>query len=528
MRNLQLPGRSPVIAENGMAATSHPLATATAVSVLKEGGNAVDAALAASAVLCVVEPAMTGIGGDCFVMLSEPDGTIHGLNGSGQAAAGADAAWYRANGFDAMPQLGAHAITVPGAIKAWEALHHRFATRPLDRLFADAIGYAGNGFAVHHRVANDWEAVAGQLGEDAGGRKHCMVGGASPAMGDRFRFPALGETLRKIAAMGADALYQGEIAAEIAKTVKAGGGFLDEADLAQVSADWVEPVATGYHGIDVHEIPPNGQGIIALLILNLMSETGFAGLEPHGADRQHMLIEIARAAYSVRDAMVADPVYMTMTVEDILSEAFAAELAKTIDPEKRNPDIVVPELPNADTTYLTVVDRDRMAVSFINSLYRSFGSKIVTPKSGIALHNRGACFTLEEGHPNELKPGKRPMHTIIPAMATKGGRPALSFGVMGGAYQPMGHALVLSNMFDHSMDVQEAIDFPRLFWADEGVVEAETGISADLRAELERRGHRIRNAAGPIGGGQAILIDESNGFLVGGSDPRKDGLALGW
>lgn len=511
-----------------MAATSHPLASAAALSVLKEGGNAVDAALAASAVLCVVEPAMTGIGGDCFVMLREPDGLLHGLNGSGRAAAGADAAWYRANGFDAMPEFGAHSVTVPGSAKAWEALHERFATRPLDQLFADAINYAENGFAVHHRVADDWSAVAGQLAEDTGGRKHCLVGGASPDVGDRFRFPALGETFRKFAANGAAAIYQGEIAADIVAAVKAGGGFLSEADLALASVDWVDPVSVPFHDLDVHELPPNGQGIIALLILNLMRETGFAGLAPDGADRQHMLIEIGRVAYSVRDAMVADPAHMTVTVEQLLSEEFAGELAKSIDPKRRNTDLVVPKLPDADTTYLTVVDRDRMAVSFINSLYRSFGSKIVAPKSGIALQNRGACFTLEEGHPNELKPGKRPMHTIIPATASRQGRAALSFGVMGGAYQPLGHALVLSNIYDHGMDVQRAIDFPRLFWADDDLINVEAGISADIRTELERRGHQTRDAAVPIGGGQVILIDEKSGFLVGGSDPRKDGLALGW
>ncbi len=281
-------------------------------------------------------------------------------------------------------------------------------------------------------------------------------------------------------------------------------------------------------GLDVLELPPNGQGVIALLILNLMRETGFASFDPGSADRQHMLIEIARAAYSVRDAMIADPSQMTPDIDQILSERFAARLAAGIDKQKRNESIVVPSLPDADTTYLTVVDRDRMAVSFINSLYRGFGSKIVTPKSGIALQNRGACFTLKEGHPNELKPGKRPMHTIIPAMAMSNGKAAMSFGVMGGSYQPMGHALVLSNMLDHAMDVQEAIDYPRLFWGEDGVIDVESGIKSDIRAELERRGHSIRDALAPIGGGQTIMIDEKSGFLIGGSDPRKDGMALGW
>ena len=263
-------------------------------------------------------------------------------------------------------------------------------------------------------------------------------------------------------------------------------------------------------------------------MLNMMRQLEFGRIDPDSPPRHHMLIEIARAAYSVRDAMIADPAHMAVSVDEMLSDRFAAALSAAIDPERRNDRLTLPPLPQADTTYLTVVDRDRQAVSFINSLYNGFGAKVVTPISGIALQNRGACFTLEEGHPNELKPNKRPMHTIIPAMAKRAGKTALSFGVMGGAYQPLGHALVLSNLLDHGMDVQEAIDFPRLFWAPDGVLDVETGITSDVRTDLARRGHTLRDAAVPIGGGQAIAIDEKNGFLIGGSDPRKDGLALGW
>ncbi|MEX0346733.1 MAG: gamma-glutamyltransferase family protein [Rhizobiaceae bacterium] len=528
MRDLQLPGRSPVIAENGLAATAHPLGTATALTILKDGGNAVDAALAAAATLAVVEPAMTGIGGDCFVMVAEPDGTVHALNGSGRAGSGADAAWYRENGFGAMPQTGVHAVTAPGAVRAWEALHNRFATLPFDRLFSDALGYAEDGFAVHDRVSVDWALAAELLARDEGGRKNCLIGDKAPAPGQRFRFPALAKTLRRIAAGGGEAFYTGEIAAEIAKTVQAGGGFLHEADLAQTSADWIDPLSAEYGGQDILELPPNGQGIIALLMLNLMRETGFAGFPPHSADRQHMLIEIGRAAYSVRDAMVADPAHMSVSVDEILSVKFAARLAAGIDPVKRNTDLKLPPLPDADTTYLTVVDRNRLAVSFINSLYNGFGSKIVTPQSGVVLQNRGGCFTLQEGHPNELKPGKRPMHTIIPALAMEDGKTSVSFGVMGGSYQPLGHALFLSNLLDHSMDVQQAIDFPRLFWTPEGKLIAEAGISGQIKSDLRHRGHDVIAAPLPIGGGQAIIIDNKNGFLVGGSDARKDGLALGW
>ncbi|MEI5678831.1 MULTISPECIES: gamma-glutamyltransferase family protein [unclassified Mesorhizobium] len=528
MRRFDVPGRSPVYAENGMAATSHPLATAAAIAVLKEGGNAVDAAIAASATLTVVEPHMTGIGGDCFVILAEPDGSIHGLNGSGRAPAGADAARLRDLGYSAVPESGPHSVTVPGAVNAWETLHARFGKLSFERLFADAIGYAENGYAVHPRVASDWAGVVEELATDEGAARHYLVDGKAPALGTRHKVPALAATLRKIATQGAKAFYEGEIAAEIAATIRAKGGFMTEDDLAATSADWVELISTRYGGYDVLEIPPNGQGITALILLNLMAKVGTGRLAPDSAERYHLEIEAARLAYSVRDHLVADPKSMAVTPAQLLSDTYTAALAEGIDPARRNAKIVLPKTPASDTVYLTVVDRDRRAVSFINSVYDSFGSKIVTQKSGIALQNRGACFSLEEGHPNELGPRKRPMHTIIPAMALKDGKAAVSFGVMGGAYQPMGHAHVFSNLADHGMDPQEALDHARLFWAEDGVLEAEAGISADVRETLTDKGHTLRDAAKPHGGGQVIVIDDKNGFLIGGSDPRKDGLALGW
>lgn len=527
-RRFDLPGRSPVIAENGMAATSHPLATASAIDVLRQGGNAVDAALAASATLVVVEPHMTGIGGDCFVILAEPDGSVFGLNGSGRAPAAADAARLRGEGFAVMPEFGAHSVTVPGAVKAWETLHARFGSLPFDKLFADAVRYAEHGYPVHARVAADWSGQASELAGDEGAALHYLVDGKAPASGARHRVPALAATLRRIAREGAKAFYEGEIAAEMAATVRAKGGALSEDDLARITADWVELISTPYAGFDILEIPPNGQGITALILLNLMDRLGAGRLDPAGPDRHHLQIEAGRLAYSVRDHMVADPRSMTVSPATLLSQDYTAALAARFDPARRNPEIVVPKAPASNTVYLTVVDRDRRAVSFINSVYDSFGSRIVTPKSAIALQNRGACFTLEEGHPNEYGPGKRPMHTIIPAMAMRNGRAAVSFGVMGGAFQPMGHAHVFSNLADHGMDPQEALDHARLFWGEDGVLEAEAGISAGTRAALAAKGHSLRDAAKPHGGGQIIVIDEKNGFLVGGSDPRKDGLALGW
>jgi len=528
MRSFDKPGRSPVYAENGMAATSHPLATATALDVLKAGGNAVDAALAASATLCVVEPHMTGIGGDCFAIVVEPNGKVHGLNGSGRAPAAARADAYRALGLSVIPEVGALPVTVPGAIKAWEVLGQRFGTMGFDRLFTDAIRYAEQGFAVHPRVARDWAGHVPELAADEGGRLHCLKDGRSPAVGERWAFPALGATLRAIAAGGAKAFYEGAIAAEMANLVQAKGGFLAESDLAAVSADWVEPISVAYGGYDVLEIPPNGQGITALILFNLLEKLGARELGADSVARRHLHIEAARLAYSVRDALVADPAAMTVTPAEILSVAYTEALALQFDPARRNPSIAVPQRPNADTVYLTVVDRDRRAVSFINSVYDGFGARIVTQKSGIAMQNRGACFSLVPGHPNEIGPGKRPMHTIIPAMAMKNGRAAVSFGVMGGAFQPVGHAQVLSNLVDYGMDPQEAIDHARLFEGDGGVVDAESGIAESVCQELAALGHTVRAANAPLGGAQMIVIDWESGFLIGGSDPRKDGLALGW
>lgn len=529
MRRFDLPGRSPVIAENGIAATSHPLASASALQALRAGGSAADAALAASITLSVVEPQMTGIGGDCFALVAEADGSVHGLNGSGRAASGADAAWYRDNGFAEIPELSAHAVTVPGALKAWEALHQRFGKLPFERLFDDAIELAENGYPVAPRVAFDWALEAETLARDPGAAMHLLPGGRAPTTGERVRMPALAATLKRIAREGASAFYQGSIAREIAETVQAGGGFLTEADLAAASAEWVTPISTPYGGHQVMEIPPNGQGVVALIMMNLMTLTGARDLRPDSAQRYHLEVEAGRLAYSVRDAMLADPAHMKMSGEDLASMDFARSLVSQIDPARRNPSIKLPKLPGSDTIYLTVADRDGLVISFINSVYGAFGAQIVTPKSAVVLQNRGACFTVADGHPNAIAASKRPMHTIIPAMATKDGKASVSFGVMGGAYQPMGHAHVFSNMVDHGMDPQEALDHPRLFWAKgEDVLELEAGIAASVADDLVALGHSVRPAQSPHGGGQAIAIDHAAGFFIAGSDPRKDGLAIGY
>ena len=524
-RDFHLPGRSPVIACNGMAATSHPLATLAAVDMLRAGGSAADAAVAAVAVLCVVEPHMTGIGGDCYSLVSQPGKPVWGYNGSGRAGAKASDAALRAQG---LTEIGAsiHAVTVPGAIDAWEAIlkaHGRFG---LDRVLQAAIGYAENGFPVAARVAWDWGRYVGKLKADPGSTKHFLFNGKAPKEGDVIRFPALAATLKTIAAKGARAFYEGEIADDMAQTLAKRGSFLDAQDFAAHRGDAVTPISTNYRGLDLVEIPPNGQGLVALVMLNILENFDIAALDPSGPERVHLMLEAARLAYAMRDTHIADEAHMRTPVADLLDKKFGKQLAGLIDMSKRSQLPSAPT-PNSDTVYLSVVDKDRMAVSFINSLYSAFGIGICTEKSGIMLTNRGACFTLEADHPNTFGPSKRPLHTIIPGMTMRDGRCDMSFGVMGGAYQPMGHAQIVLNMRDNGMDVQQAIDAPRFFFEGEQVL-VEHGMPAATIEGLKARGHQVVMAELPWGGGQTVQIDWDRGVLIGGSEPRKDGLALGY
>ena len=526
-RDFHLPGRSPVYACDGMAATSHPLATLAAVETLKSGGNAADAAVAAVATLCVVEPAMTGIGGDCFCLVAKPDQPVWGYNGSGRAGAAVTSEKLRAAGMGRkIPATSPHAVTVPGAIDAWEAIlktHGRFG---LDRALQHAIGYAENGFPIAQRVAFDWANVVDKLKPHAGSVKYYLPNGKAPALGSTLKLPALAATLKAIAAGGAKAFYQGAIAADIAATVQAAGGWLVAEDLARHTGDVVTPISTNYRGLDVVELPPNGQGLTALVLLNILEQFDIAKLDPLGTDRLHLMLEAARLAFGVRDTHIADPAYMRQSVESLLDKDFAKALSKRIDLGKRVPMPKAPT-PGSDTIYLTVVDRDRTAVSLINSLYSAFGTGMCTEKTGVMLHNRGTGFVTEQGHPNEIAPDKRPMHTIIPALAMRNGRCEMPFGVMGADYQPMGHAHVITNMIDYGMDVQAAIDLPRMFFEGE-TTEVERGVPAATIDGLKSRGHTVAFRPAPLGGGQAIQIDWDRGVLIGGSDPRKDGCALGY
>jgi gamma-glutamyltranspeptidase/glutathione hydrolase len=417
-------------------------------------------------------------------------------------------------------------VTVPGAIEAWEAIletHGRFG---LDRALQPAIRYAEEGFAIAPRVAADWATTIDKLKPHAGSRKYYLVEGASPAVGSVLRLPALAATLRAIAAGGSRAFYHGAIAADIAGTVQAAGGLLAADDLARHHGDVVTPISTNYRGLDVVELPPNGQGLTALVLLNILEQFDLGKLDPTGPERLHLALEAARLAFGVRDTHIADPADMREPVPGLLDKGFARKLSRLIDPDKRVPLPRAPK-PGSDTIYLTVVDRDRMAVSLINSLYSAFGTGICTEQTGIMLHNRGTGFVLDPAHPNTIAPGKRPMHTIIPALTMRDKRCAMSFGVMGADYQPMGHAHVVTNMVDYGMDVQAAIDAPRMFFEGE-TTEVERGVPAATIEGLKARGHSVAFRPLPLGGGQGIVIDWERGVLIGGSDPRKDGCAIGY
>lgn len=526
MRDLQLPGRSPAYGTNGMAATSSPLATLAAVDVLRAGGNAVDAAVTASAVLCMTEPHMTGIGGDCFVLVGFPDGRVVGLNGSGRAALAADADWLKQSGLTSIGFQSVHSVTVPGAVDAWDRLLKRYGSISLGDALAPAIRLGEEGVPVTPRVAFDWTFEVEMLSRDPGAKQHYLKDGRAPKTGDIMRYEALANTLKTLAKDGRDAFYAGAIAEDIVSELRARGSLLTLEDFARTEATWVEPISTRFAGHEILEIPPNGQGITALIALNILSRFYLARHGAESVERRHLEIEAIKLAWVYRNRYIADPDFAQVPVAEMLSDATADRLAGLIDMNRaiEDPALKV-ALPGSDTVYLTVVDKNRLAVSFINSIYASFGSGIVTGKTGIALQNRGCGFVTTPGHPNCIGPGKRPLHTIIPAMVKKDGKITMSYGVMGGSYQPMGHVAVALNRYVHGMDPQAAIDFPRCF-PDFGKVEMEHTIPAAVAAGLAEKGHRLTPAIEPLGGGQAIEI-RPDGMLIGGSDPRKDGSALG-
>ena len=529
MRNFEKPTRSVAVSRQAMAATSHPSATLAALQIMEAGGNAMDAAIAASAVQCAVEPGSTGIGGDCFVLFA-PDGSdnVIAYNGSGRTPAALTLDWFTERGLAEVPRQSPAAVTIPGAIDAWTRLHADHGRLLFADVLAPAIRFAEEGYAISPRVHRDWLLEEELLAADPTAARIFLPAGRAPRIGEVHRQLELAGTLKRIAAEGRDGFYRGAVAEDMVSYLRSLGGLHTMEDFAGARGDYVTPVTTEFRGYTVHECPPNGQGIIALLILNILSRFEAKG-DPQSPDRLHLEIEATRLAYAARDAWIADPDKAAVPVEDLLSEELADRLAATIDLRRALTDLPPFDMPlHRDTVYICVVDRDRNAVSFINSVFDSFGTGLVAPRSGVVLHNRGQSFSLKPGHANVVAPSKRPLHTIIPGMVTRGGRVEMPFGVMGGYYQAMGHAHLVSKVFDYGMDVQEAIDLPRLIPKPDGTrVEAEHTLPASTADELRRRGFTIVPAEDPIGGAQAIRIDWENGTLTGGSESRKDGIALG-
>lgn len=526
MRDFHLPGRSPVFAANGMCATSHPLAAKVAVDTLRAGGNAVDAAIAGAALIGICEPHMTGIGGDCFALI-KPAGAerIIALNGSGRAPAGLNAASLREAGHDSIPLYRPEAVTIPGAVDAFCTLASDYGQLELDAVLAPAISYAEDGVPVAPRVAFDWEHSADTLQGSA--RSFYLTGGQAPKTGARFQHPGQAEVLRRIAREGRSAFYEGEVAEDMVNSLNALGGVHTLDDFARTQSDYTMPVSGSYGDVELVEHPPNGQGAAAILLLNILSELDVAAMDPFGAMRAHIEAEATKLAYDARNRFVADFDNSTR-IDHMLAPETASKLAALIDPRRAMPWAAsITEAVHRDTIYITVVDRDRMAVSLIYSIFHSFGSGIASERFGILFHNRGAGFTLARGHPNEANAGKRPMHTIIPAILKRDDRTIMPFGVMGGQYQACGHARFVTNLIDFGLDPQSAIDAPRSFY-DEGALQLENGYPDSVCASLADRGHSIVRPETGIGGAQAIRIDHELGVLEGGSDPRKDGCAIGF
>ena len=532
--------RSAVMARQGMAATSQPLATATAIRVLQQGGNAVDAAIAANAVLGVVEPMSCGLGGDLFAIVwDSKTKKLVGLNASGRSPAAATIDLFKSKGLSAIPTFGPLSWSVPGCVDGWDQLRKRFGTMSWSELLGPAIAYAENGFPVSEIIAGDWREAEASLKAIPTSAKCFLPDGNAPAPGSVFRNPDLARSLRLIAGGGRDAFYKGPLADAIVQYSSSVGGLFSQSDFTEHTSNFVDPVSANYRGYDVWELPPNGQGIAALQMLNLLEAYDLKTLGPQSAEALHLMIEAKKVAYEDRAKYYADPAFAPLPVATLISKPYAARRRSEIKIEQANLHPMPGDPAQADTIYLTVVDRDFNCVSLIQSNFHGFGSHHVPAGLGFVLQNRGCLFALDPTHLNRLEPKKRPFHTIIPGFVTKDGKPWLSFGLMGGDMQAQGHAQVICNMIDFGMDVQEAGDAPRFrhFGSSEptgqpanggGSVALESGITEETRRRLEAKGHHLGKAPGSFGGYQAIRIDLERGVLIGGSDPRKDGCAMGY
>ncbi|MGI8605319.1 MAG: gamma-glutamyltransferase [Verrucomicrobiales bacterium] len=535
--------RSEVLARNGMAATSQPLATQAALDVLKQGGSAVDAAIAANAVLGLVEPASCGMGGDLFAIVWDAKtAKLHGLNASGRSPYALSLAHLKNLGLQKIPSEGPLPISVPGCVDGWFELHRKFGKLSMKSVLAAAVTYASEGFPVTEVIAEDWHAGAAKLSHYPGFKKTYMPNGRAPVKGEVFRNPDLARTLETLAREGRDSFYKGSIAQTIAAFIRTQEGFLTEKDLADHKSEWVEPVSTNYRGYDVWELPPNTQGIAVLQMLNILEGYDIARMGFGSAEYLHHFVEAKKLAFEDRAKFYSDPDFNTLPIAGLISKNYGARRRTLINAAKAAAayDAGNPALNQGDTIYLTVADSQGNMVSLIQSNYRGFGCGLIPDGLGFGLQNRGELFTLGEGHFNTYAPHKRPFHTIIPAFITKDGKPFISFGVMGGAMQPQGHVQIVINLIDFKMNLQEAGDAPRVQHVgsseptgekmiDVGQSYLEFGFSEETERELVKMGHRIsRTSAGSFGGYQAIKYDSENKVYYGASESRKDGQAAGY
>ena len=535
--------RSEVIAQHGMVATSQPLATQIGLDILKRGGNAIDAAIAANAALGLMEPTGNGMGGDLFAIVWDAKtGKLYGYNGSGHSPKSLSLQWFKEHGYTKVPPYGPLPVTTPGTVDGWFALHDRFGKLPMKSVLAPAIGYARDGFPLSELIAYYWNLSVPRLGKFPGFTEQFTINGRAPAKGEIWKNPNLANTLETIAKGGRDAFYKGAIAHTIADYMKAQGGFLSYEDLAAHKGQWVETVSTNYRGYDVWELPPNGQGIAALQMLNILEGYDLKSYGFGSPEHVHLFVEAKKLAFADRAKFYADPDFVTAPVAKLISKEYAAERRKLISMDKAANEVAPGDFKlDGDTIYLTAADQWGNMVSLIQSNYRGMGSGMAPPGLGFILQDRGEMFVLKEGHANTFAPGKRPFHTIIPAFVTKDGKPWLSFGVMGGDTQPQAHVLIVSNLIDFGMNLQEAGDAPRILhdgstspegqvneMTDGGAIQLESGFDYSTVRALMRMGHKVEFADGVYGGYQAIGWDEKNKVYIGASEGRKDGQAAGY
>jgi len=532
--------RSEVIAKHGMAATSQPLATQVALDILKAGGNAIDAAIAANATLGLMEPTGNGIGGDIFAIIWDAKTQkLYGLNGSGRSPKSLTLDYFIENGYEKIPAYGPLPVSVPGCVDGWFEMHKKFGSMKMEDILQPAINYAREGFPVSELIAYYWGRSVPFLSQYPNFTETFTIDGKAPEKGEIFKNPYLANTLEKIAKNGRDEFYKGSIAKEIARYIKEQGGFLSYEDLASHTSEWVEPISTNYRGYDIWELPPNGQGTAALQILNILEGYDIASMGFGSADYIHTFTEAKKLAFEDRAKYYSDPDFNDIPVKKLISKEYANERSKLINPARAARNYPAGELEQGNTIYLTVADQEGNMVSLIQSNYRGMGSGMTPKGLGFILQDRGELFSLDKNHMNCYEPAKRPFHTIIPAFITKDGKPFMSFGVMGGSMQPQGHAQIVINMIDFGMNLQEAGDAPRIRHGgssqptgekmnDGGTLHLESGIDYEVIRELTKKGHRIIFDVGGYGGYQAIMYDEKNGVFYGASESRKDGQAAGY